>query len=42
VIHVTLSWLVPAVIKVSDVAAIVIAALVGAYLVYILLTAERL
>ncbi len=34
--------LIPAVIKTSDIAAIVIACLIGAHLVYILLTAERL
>lgn len=34
--------LAPAVIRGSDVAAIVIALLVGAYLIYILLTSERL
>jgi hypothetical protein len=42
VTHVTANFLLPAVIKGSDVAAIVIAVLVGAYLIYILLTAERL
>jgi len=34
--------LMPAVISGSEIAAIVIALLVGAYLIYILLTAERL
>ena len=37
-----LTWLMPAVIKASDVAAIVITLIVGAYLIYILLTAEKL
>jgi len=34
--------LMPAVITGSEIAAIVIAVLIGAYLIYILLTAERL
>jgi threonine/homoserine/homoserine lactone efflux protein len=42
VIAPTSVWLIPAVIHGSDIAAIVIAILTGAYLIYILLTAERL
>jgi len=34
--------LIPAAIRSSDIAAIVIACLIGVYLIYILLTAERL
>ena len=34
--------LVPATIKAGDIGAIIIALLLGAYLIYILLTAERL
>jgi hypothetical protein len=40
--HALTGFLIPAAIKSSDVAAIVIACLIGAYLIYMLLTAERL
>lgn len=37
-----LSFIVPAAIRPSDVAAIVIGVIIGAYLIYVLVTAERL
>jgi len=40
--HALTGSFIPAAIKSSDVAAIAIACLIGAYLIYILLTAERL
>jgi hypothetical protein len=42
VTHAIANLLMPAVISGSEIAAVVIAVLVGAYLIYILLTAEHL